>query len=253
MSSLLPGCTLKISVSGESQPPPLNVYCTDLKKIDKEIADRKLDVAILTNNINEVKDLIIETDSKLAYIEELYIDNSLVVVVDRLNGIDIVNTTQDNSLVVVVDRLNGIDIVNTTQDNSLTTLSNSITTLNNSINSLQSSITVNCTVNGLVRPIGFQRVGSIVCVMMPSVSAISGTSIIITLPIINQIYRLSGSGSQAMNTYIIVSDNNVAKASTLLFNDSNYTFVITTPGGFSGIGSLNMPFWSMTYSNNLVI
>ena len=55
MSFLLPGYTLKISVNDDSTPPPLNVYCTDLKKIDKEIVDRKLDVYILTTNIINCK------------------------------------------------------------------------------------------------------------------------------------------------------------------------------------------------------
>ena len=128
-----------------------------------------------------------------------------------------------------------------------------ISTLENNNNSIQSSYILPCTINGSAHTVGFQRVGSIVCMMMTAKSTTGSSIVIIFSTALNQIYRLSPSGSQSMSTSIMVTDNGVSKASNVLYSDDQGRIAITTPNGFSGIGNLIMPVWSMTYSNTLVI
>ena len=128
-----------------------------------------------------------------------------------------------------------------------------ISTLENNNNSIQSSYILPCTINGSAHTVGFQRVGSIVCMMMTAKSTTGSSIVIIFSTALNQIYRLSPSGSQSISTCIMVTDNGVSKASNVLYSDDQGRIAITTPNGFSGIGNLIMPVWSMTYSNTLVI
>ena len=128
-----------------------------------------------------------------------------------------------------------------------------ISTLENNNNSIQSSYILPCTINGSAHTVGFQRVGSIVCMMMTAKSTTGSSIVIIFSTALNQIYRLSPSGSQSISTSIMVIDNGVSKASNVLYSDDQGRIAITTPNGFSGIGNLIMPVWSMTYSNTLVI
>ena len=128
-----------------------------------------------------------------------------------------------------------------------------ISTLENNNNSIQSSYILPCTINGSAHTVGFQRVGSIVCMMMTAKSTTGSSIVIIFSTALNQIYRLSPSGSQSISTCIMVTDNGVSKASNVFYSDDQGRIAITTPNGFSGIGNLIMPVWSMTYSNTLVI
>jgi len=124
--------------------------------------------------------------------------------------------------------------------------------LNTSISSIQSSIILNCTINGSPHTVGFQRV-AIVCMMVPAKSTTGSSIVIIFSTALPQIYRLSPSGSQYMTSFIMITDNGVSKASGVGYSDDQGRITITTSNGFSGIGNLLMPVWSMTYSNSLVI
>jgi len=132
-------------------------------------------------------------------------------------------------------------------------LNTSIASLNASISSIQSSVVLPCTINGSAHSVGFQRVGSIVCIMVPTKSTTGSSIVIIFSTALNQIYRLSPSGSQSMSTSIMVTDNGLSKASNVFYSDDQGRITITTPNGFSNIGNLIMPVWSMTYSTGLVI
>ena len=127
--------------------------------------------------------------------------------------------------------------------------STSVSTLNTS---MQSSVILNCTINGSAHTVGFQRVGSIVCIMVPTKSTTGSSIVIIFSTALPQIYRLSPSGSQIMSTSIMVTDNGVSKASNVSYLDDQGRINITTSNGFSGISNY-MPVWSMTYSTSLVI
>jgi hypothetical protein len=53
--SLLPGCTLKIGVEGNTSPPPLNIYCTDLKMVETEMAARIAADNLLGDRIDQLE------------------------------------------------------------------------------------------------------------------------------------------------------------------------------------------------------
>ncbi len=74
--------------------------------------------------------------------------------------------------------------------------------LNTSITSIQSSIILPCTINGSAHSVGFQRVGSIVCMMVPAKSTTGSNIVIIFSTALPQIYRLSGSGSLSMTSFL---------------------------------------------------
>jgi len=53
--SLLPGCTLKIGVEGNTSPPPLNIFCTDLKLVETETAARIAAINLLSNKVSQLE------------------------------------------------------------------------------------------------------------------------------------------------------------------------------------------------------
>ena len=89
--------------------------------------------------------------------------------------------------------------------------------------------------------------------MVPTKSTTGSSIVIIFSTALPQIYRLSPSGSQSISTCIMVTDNGVSKSSNVFYSDDQGRITITTPNGFSGIGNLIMPVWSLTYSTALVI
>jgi uncharacterized coiled-coil protein SlyX len=145
----------------------------------------------------------------------------------------------------LIGRISTLETKNSSQDTS-------ITSLNTSIASIQSSVILNCTINGSAHTVGFQRVGSIVCMMVPAKLTTGSSIVIIFSTALPQIYRLSSSGSQSMSTSIMITDNGVSKASNVSYLDDQGRINITTPNGFSGVSNY-MPVWSMTYSTALVI
>jgi uncharacterized coiled-coil protein SlyX len=157
---------------------------------------------------------------------------------------------------VLTGRISTLETKNSSQDTSISSLNTSIASLNTSISSLntsiQSSVILNCTINGSAHTVGFQRVGSVVCLMVPAKLTTGSSIVIIFSSALNQIYRLSGSGSQSMSTSIMITDNGVSKASNVSYLDDQGRINITTSNGFSGISNY-MPVWSMTYSTALVI
>ena len=186
-------------------------------------------------------------------VKGLTASNSIVLGV----SMDTVDISIDTAL---IGRISTLESKNTSQDSSLASLntsiaslSTSIASLNTSISSIQSSIILNCTINGSPHIVGFQRVGSIVCMMVPAKSTTGSSIVIIFSTALPQIYRLSGSGSQSMSSFIMCTDNGVSKASGVDYSDDQGRITITTSNGFSGIGNLIMPVWSMTYSTALVV
>jgi len=179
-------------------------------------------------------------------IKGLTASNSIVLGV----SMDTVDISIDTAL---TGRISTLESKNSSQDTSITSLNTSITSLNTSISSIQSSIILNCTINGSPHTVGFQRVGSIVCMMVPAKSTTGSSIVIIFSTALPQIYRLSGSGSQSMSSFIMCTDNGVSKASGVGYSDDQGRITITTSNGFSGIGNLIMPVWSMTYSTAVVV
>jgi hypothetical protein len=64
--SLLPGCTLKIGVEGNTSPPPLNIYCTDLKMVETETAARIAADNLLGGRIDPLELAVSSIDEQLA-------------------------------------------------------------------------------------------------------------------------------------------------------------------------------------------
>jgi hypothetical protein len=172
-------------------------------------------------------------------IKGLTASNSIVFGV----SMDNVDISIDTAL---TGRISTLETKNSSQDTS-------IASLNTSIASLNTSIILNCTINGSPHTVGFQRVGSIVCMMVPAKSTTGSSIVIIFSTSLPQIYRLSPSGSQYMTSFIMCTDNGVSKASGVGYSDDQGRITITTSNGFSGIGNLIMPVWSMTYSTALVV
>ena len=157
-------------------------------------------------------------------------------------SMDSVDVSIDPAL---IGRISTLETKNTSQDTS-------ITSLNTSVSGIQSSVILNCTINGSAHTVGFQRVGSIVCMMVPAKLTTGSSIVIIFSTALPQIYRLSSSGSQSMSTSIMITDNGVSKASNVSYLDDQGRINITTANGFSGVSNY-MPVWSMTYSTALVI
>jgi hypothetical protein len=129
---------------------------------------------------------------------------------------DTVDISIDTALICLISTL---ETKNTSQGSSLASMNTSIASLNTSISSMQSSVILPCTINGSAHTVGFQRVGSIVCMMMPAKSTTGSSIVIIFSTALPQIYRLSGSGSQSVTSFIMVTDNGVSKASGVDYSD----------------------------------